>query len=172
MEVVGAREADHQDRQLPGGAYLLLRLRSDDGRHRRRRVDGVRTGLRQAVVTPMPTAAPRAGGIVRPVATFDDVARLASELPDVTEGERHGHRTWFVGGKAFAWERPFSKADLRRFGEVTPPDGPIVALQVLDLADKAAVLAAHPESFFTIPHFDGYSAVLIHLRTVNKKALR
>jgi hypothetical protein len=49
------------------------------------------------------------------VATLDDVARMAAELPEVTEGERHGNRTWFVGGKAFAWDRPFSKADIRRF---------------------------------------------------------
>jgi len=110
--------------------------------------------------------------MVRPVTTIDDVARLATELPEVTEGERHGHLTWFVGGKAFAWDRPFSKADLKRFGEVTPPEGPILALRVLDLADKAAVLAAHSKSFFTIPHFEGYSAILIHLRTVNEKALR
>jgi hypothetical protein len=27
---------------------------------------------------------------------------MAAELPEVTEGERHGNRTWFVGGKAFA----------------------------------------------------------------------
>ena len=51
------------------------------------------------------------------MATIDDVAELALRLPDVTEGERHGTRTWFVGRKAFAWERPFSKADVRRFGD-------------------------------------------------------
>jgi hypothetical protein len=42
-------------------------------------------------------------------ATLDDVARYALALPDVTEGERRGHRTWSVGGKGFAWERPYRK---------------------------------------------------------------
>lgn len=106
------------------------------------------------------------------VATLDDVTRLARELPEVTEGERHGNRTWFVAGKAFAWDRPFSKADIRRFGDQTPPEGPILAVRVEDLGEKKAVLAAHPEAFFTIPHFDGYSAVLIQLPLVAEKALR
>jgi hypothetical protein len=104
--------------------------------------------------------------------SLDEVSRMALELPEVTEGERHGTRTWSVAGKGFAWERPFSKADIRRFGDVDPPNGPILAVRVEDLGEKEAVLAAQPKSFFTIPHFDGYSAVLIHLRTVTKRALR
>jgi hypothetical protein len=106
------------------------------------------------------------------VATIDDVADLARQLPDVTEGERHGSRTWFVARKAFAWERPFTKADLRRFGEQTPPAGPILAVRVEDLGEKEAVLAAHPDAFFTIPHFDGFSAVLVQLEKVSARALR
>jgi hypothetical protein len=106
------------------------------------------------------------------VVSLDEVARMASELPDVVEGEHHGNRTWAVAGKGFAWERSFSKADIRRFGAETPPDGPILAVKVEDLGEKEAVLAAQPDAFFTIPHFDGYAAVLIQLRKVSRDALR
>jgi len=104
--------------------------------------------------------------------SIDDVARMALALPDVTEAERHGHRMWNVASKTFAWERQFSKADIRRFGDATPPDGPILAVRVADLGEKEAALAEQPEAFFTIPHFDGYSAVLIQLKVVTKRALR
>lgn len=106
------------------------------------------------------------------MATIEDAAQTALSLPEVTEGDRHGTRTWSVRGKGFAWERPFSKADLRRFGDETPPEGPILAVRVEDLTEKEAVLAANHRGFFTIPHFDGYSAVLIQLRVVAPEPLR
>ncbi len=34
------------------------------------------------------------------------------------------------------------------------------------------MLAAQPDAFFTIPHFDGYPAVLIQLEKISKRALR
>ncbi len=111
------------------------------------------------------------GGTVRTMATLDDVARLALRLPEATEGERRGSRTWFVADKSFAWERPFSKADIKRFGDATPPAGSILAVRVPDLTEKEAVLASNPKAFFTIPHFDGYSAVLVQLKAVTHKAL-
>ena len=104
--------------------------------------------------------------------TLEDVARLATGLPEVTAGERNGKLTWSVGGKVFAWERSFSKADIKRYGATTPPEGPIVAVQLGDLNEKEAVLAASSGAIFTIPHFDGYAAVLIQLKRVTRKALR
>ncbi len=106
------------------------------------------------------------------MATLDDVSRLAATLPGVVQREDADRRIWSVGGKGFAWERPYSKADLRRFGEVEPPSGPILAVRVGDLNDKESVLAEDRPGFFTIPHFDGFAAVLVQLKRVRKSDLR
>ncbi len=106
------------------------------------------------------------------MATVKDVEKIIADLPEATTGERHGAPTWFVGGKAFAWHRGFSKADLKRFGDETPPSGPIFAVVVGDLAEKEAVLAGSSDAVFTIPHFDGYAAVLIQLEAIGRKELR
>src|SRR5215475_1769348 len=106
------------------------------------------------------------------MATLDDAARLAMELPEVTEGVRYRWRTWYVNRAAFAWERPLSKADIKRLGDATPPEGEILAVRVEDLGEKEAVLSAAPRGLFTIAHFDGHPSVLIQLKIVTRKALK
>jgi hypothetical protein len=105
--------------------------------------------------------------------SLDDVARMASALAEVSEGERHGRRSWSVaGGKTFAWERAFSKADVKRFGDQVPPSDPILAVLVQDLEEKQAVLAEQHPGFFTIPHFEGYPGILIELGTASDDDVR
>jgi hypothetical protein len=106
------------------------------------------------------------------MATLNEVARIAQALPEVVATDRRGQQAWTVNGKVFAWERAFRKADLKRYGDQTPPDGPILALRTADLAEKEAILAAGHDGFFTIPHFDGYAGYLIQLRVVARPALK
>lgn len=101
----------------------------------------------------------------RPVASWDDVRRIALELPDTTESLSHGNAFWRVRDKGFVWERPLRKTDLRALGD-DAPDGPILGVRVENLGVKAALIASEPEVFFTIPHFDGYSAVLVLLEKI------
>lgn len=106
------------------------------------------------------------------MATMDSASAVLAELPEVTESVRYGNPAWGIGKHVFAWVRPFSKADLKRFGDETPPTGPILAVRTADLHEKEAILAAHPRSCFTIPHFDGFSAVLIDVDNAEDDELR
>jgi hypothetical protein len=50
-------------------------------------------------------------------------------------------------------------------------DGESLAVPVLDLEDKEALLRANPEVFFTTPHYDGHAYVLVHLDQIGREQL-
>jgi hypothetical protein len=108
------------------------------------------------------------------VATLKDVERIATGLPEVSEAVigHHKARGWQVAGKGFVWERTWSNADLKRYGDDPVPDGVIIAVRTESLEEKAAILAEETAGFFTIPHFDKFPAFLIQLKTARVAALR
>jgi hypothetical protein len=104
------------------------------------------------------------------VATWDDVQRLALALPETSEGTSFGNRAWKVRDKTFVWQRPLRKSDIAALGD-SAPDGPILGARVEHQMAKDAILASDPRVFFTIPHFDGFSAVLIRLEEISASEL-
>jgi hypothetical protein len=101
------------------------------------------------------------------MATWDDVDRLARALPETTESPTYEQaRSWRVRDKAFAWERPLRKVDLRALGD-SAPHGPILGASVEHLVAKEALLADAPDVYFTTPHFDGYPAILVRLGAID-----
>jgi hypothetical protein len=100
------------------------------------------------------------------VASWADVERIASGLPDVVE-ERGA---WRVHKKPFVWERPLRKGEIEELGDDAPP-GPILGARVADEGDKQALIASNPEAIFTVHHFDGYNAVLVGLDKIQIDAL-
>jgi hypothetical protein len=105
------------------------------------------------------------------VATWDDVRRIALELPETSEEVSRDLRHWRVKDKGFVWERPLRRADREALGEAAP-DGPILGARVEHLVAKEALLADDPAVFFTTPHFDGYPAVLVRLERIGPEDLR
>ena len=105
------------------------------------------------------------------MATWDDVRRIALELPETSEGVARDLRTWRVKDKGFVWERPLRRADREALGDAAP-EGPILAARVEHLVAKEALLADDPSVFFTTPHFDGYPAVLVRLERIGLEDLR
>jgi hypothetical protein len=99
------------------------------------------------------------------VATWEDVRRIALTLPETAEQPLHGLMSWRVRGKLFVWERPLRQSDLAALGDAAPR-GPILGARVEHLGAKEALLADDPAVFFTIPHFDGYAAVLVLLDVI------
>ena len=98
----------------------------------------------------------------RAMATWDDVGRIVSELPETAEPSM---RNWRVRKKLIAWERPLRKADYAALG-ANAPAGDILGARVADEGVKFALIADDPGVYFTTPHFDGYPAVLVRLDAI------
>ena len=96
------------------------------------------------------------------MATWDDVRRLASSLPEMTERISRDTVQWQIRNKLVAWERPLRRADIEALG-ASAPDGDVLGVRVPDLGAKQAWLASDPAVFFTTPHFDGHPSVLVQL---------
>jgi hypothetical protein len=99
------------------------------------------------------------------MATWDDVRRIALGLPQTSEQSSRGSAHWQVNNKGFVWERPLRKSDIEALGDQAP-DGPILAARVEHVGMKDALIASDPAVFFTIPHFEGYPAILVRLERI------
>lgn len=96
------------------------------------------------------------------MAGWDDVRRISLGLPETDEQLSWGSPSWRVRGKGFVWERPLGQRDRAALGDAAP-DGPILGARVADEGVKHALIADDPAVYFTIPHFDGYAAILVRL---------
>ena len=96
------------------------------------------------------------------MATWDDVRRLALDLPEAVE-ERGGHSTsWRVGSKPFAWERHLRRGEREHLGDDAPP-GPALGLRTADPGVVDALVAARPDVFFTVAGYGVHPMVLLHV---------
>ena len=106
-----------------------------------------------------------------PMATWDDVERLAMAMPLVEEraaGGFDGWRTWKITGpkgRQVVWERPMRPADLRDLGDAAPT-GESLAVRVPDMETKAQRLA-EIDACFDIPHFSRFTGVLVLLDPID-----
>jgi hypothetical protein len=99
-----------------------------------------------------------------------EVRRIALSLPAAEQAR--GRFAFSVRNKgklkAFVWvwmERVTpKKARVPNFG--------VIAVRVESLAEKERLLAAHPATLFTEPHYDGFPAVLVRLNAVSVADLR
>ena len=91
-----------------------------------------------------------------------DLDELALSLPETTKDvSDDGRPSYHVHGKAFCFHRR------RRPDAVDPQTGErlddVLMFRVADLDVKELLLADDRGVYFTTPHFDGYSAVLMRI---------
>lgn len=96
------------------------------------------------------------------MATMADLDKLALAMPQATkELSDDGRPTYLVHGKFFCFHRS------RRRDAIDPDTGErlddVLVFRVADVGMKELMLADDRGVFFTTPHFDGYSAVLIRI---------
>jgi hypothetical protein len=98
------------------------------------------------------------------------VRRIALSLPGAREDR--GRFAFSVENKGK--QKGFVWVWLERVGPKKPrvPRPDVIAVRVRDQAEKAALLAGDPDTFFTEPHYDGFPAVLVRLPAITEARLR
>lgn len=100
------------------------------------------------------------------MATWDDVAAIASALPDTHDEGKPGRPMWVSRKEKVAWSRQLRKKDRAELGDAAPDDGDVLAVWVDDEGVKEALVSADPDVFFTVTHFDGWPIVLVRLDAI------
>lgn len=93
-------------------------------------------------------------------ATFDDVTRIGSELPEVTVTTWYGTPGLAVRRKGFC--RMWSERECRRDGV----DDTEVLVVMCDVEEKPALIDAAGGVLFSTPHYEGHGGMLIRLADV------
>jgi hypothetical protein len=104
-------------------------------------------------------------------ARLADVHELAMRMPHVivTRGSR-GNPVYQVGGKSFVFFRtPRPDAVDPATGERYPD---VIVFWVPSESDKQALVQDQASPFFTTPHFDGHSSVLVRGSRIGELTLR
>jgi hypothetical protein len=91
------------------------------------------------------------------VVTFEALREVALALPEVEEST-----SW--GTPAFNVRR---KMICRMHDKLVD-----VLVVRIDMADREYLIATRPDVYFTLPHYDGYPAVLVRLPAVERDELR
>jgi hypothetical protein len=96
----------------------------------------------------------------------DDVRRIALSLPHTSQ-DGLKIRYLVEGGKALAWT--WKKRVHEKRARVEQLD--VFAVRVSGEEEKAVLIAADPQKFFTEPHYNGYPAVLVRLDEIDQDEL-
>jgi hypothetical protein len=95
------------------------------------------------------------------MATMKDLDRLALAMPEATKEVEDGRPTYKVHDKMFCFHRSPRK------DAVDPETGErlqdVLVFRVTDLGVKEMLLSDARGIYFTTPHWDGYSAVLMRI---------
>ena len=86
------------------------------------------------------------------MATEADIRRIALSLPETLERPSYGTPGFRVADRLFARLRD---------------DGESLVVWVADQGEKAALLQADPDKFFTTAHYDGHPSVLVRWSLVD-----
>ena len=96
------------------------------------------------------------------MASWDDVRRIALDLPEAVEDTSGRTTAWRVGGKAFAWERVLRRGEREQLGDAAP-DGPALGLRTADVEAVDALASARPGVFLTVAGYGVHPMVLVHV---------